>query len=135
MDLNYSYGTGSYKNWIVEEPVFDRESSGNVESLFCLGNGYMCVRAAAEERYPWETRGFFVAGLFDAFPGNELELEVSELANAPDWLTVELSLDGEPFNLTEGRSNMHDTGAVFHGNEIAADNPISEIITRFLNLK
>ena len=115
MKLNYSYGKGSYKNWIVDEPDFDRAAAGNLESLFCLGNGYMGIRAATEEHYPRETRGFFIAGLFDEFHGNELNLEVSELANCPDWLTTEITLDGEPFSLVDGlvmsytrRLNMKD---------------------------
>ena len=103
MELNYSYGTGAYTNWIVEEPKFDRASAGNIESLFCLGNGYMGVRAATEEAYLFETRGFYVAGLFDAFHSGELNLEVSELANAPDWLAVDIELAGELFSLAEGR--------------------------------
>jgi trehalose/maltose hydrolase-like predicted phosphorylase len=103
LELNYSHGAGPEKNWVVEEQRFDRDAAGNMESLFCLGNGYMGIRATTEERYSFETKGFFVAGLFDALHGNDLNLEVSELANSPDWLATEIILDGEPFTLTEGR--------------------------------
>ena len=101
--MDYSHGTGPDENWVVEEQRFDRDAAGNMESLFCLGNGYMGIRATAEEHYSFETKGFFVAGLFDAFHGNDLNLEVSELANSPDWLATEIILDGEPFTLAEGR--------------------------------
>ena len=85
------------RGWSIEETAYDPRFAAKIESVFALGNGYMGIRAATEERYAHETRGFYVAGLFDAFPG-----EVTELANLPDWLTLELEIDGERFTCESG---------------------------------
>jgi len=63
-----------------------------------LGNGYIGIRSATEERYLRETRGVFVAGTFNKFDENE----VTELPNAADMIAIELTIDGEPFDLTVG---------------------------------
>jgi trehalose/maltose hydrolase-like predicted phosphorylase len=98
MGIVYSFGKNEYKNWIVGETDFKPENLKKFETIFCLGNGYMAVRAAAEEAYVEEARGCYIAGLFDEFPG-----EVTELANIPDWLNSEIRLDGEKFDLKRGK--------------------------------
>ncbi len=98
MAIKYDIGKNEYRNWIVGETDFQPEHLGKYETIFTLGNGYMGVRAATEETYQEETRGCYIAGVFDKFPG-----EVTELANIPDWLNVDLILDGEKFNLKTGK--------------------------------
>jgi len=70
---------------------------GHYESLFTLANGYLGTRGATEEAYRERTPGTYLAGLFDAAPR-----EVTELPNLPDWLSLELSLEGERFDLERG---------------------------------
>lgn len=72
-------------------------NAGHYESLFTLANGYMGTRGATEEAYRERTPGTYLAGLFDAAPR-----EVTELPNLPDWLSLELMLGGERFDLTTG---------------------------------
>lgn len=98
MVIKYNMGKNEYKNWVVGETDFQPEHLGKFETIFTLGNGYMGVRAATEETYRGETRGCYVAGLFDKFPG-----EVTELANIPDWLNIEIRLDNEIFDLKMGK--------------------------------
>jgi len=98
MAIVYNYGTGNYKNWVVTENSFNPEYLGKFETIFSLGNGFMGLRAAAEEHYINETRGFYIAGLYDQFPG-----EVPELVNVPDLIGVEIILAGELFNLKVGK--------------------------------
>ncbi|HBY57019.1 MAG TPA: family 65 glycosyl hydrolase [Candidatus Atribacteria bacterium] len=98
MVIKYDLGKNKYQNWIVGETDFQPEYLGKFETIFTLGNGYMGVRAATEETYQEERRGCYVAGLFDKFPG-----EVTELANIPDWLNIEIKLDGEIFDLKRGK--------------------------------
>ena len=98
MVIKYNMGKNKYKNWIVGETDFQPEYLGKFETIFTLGNGYMGVRAATEETYREETRGCYIAGLFDKFPG-----EVTEIANIPDWLNMELKLDSEKFDLKTGK--------------------------------
>ena len=98
MAIKYDIGKNEYRNWIVGETDFQPEHLGKYETIFTLGNGYMGVRAATEETYREETRGCYIAGLFDRFPG-----EVTELANIPDWLNIDLKLDGEKYDLKIGK--------------------------------
>ena len=98
MVIKYNIGKNEYRNWIVEETDFQTAYLGKYETIFTLSNGYMGVRAATEETYQEETRGCYIAGLFDKFPG-----EVTELANIPDWLNIEIKLDGEKFDLKTGK--------------------------------
>ncbi|MCD8149353.1 MAG: glycoside hydrolase family 65 protein [Clostridiales bacterium] len=84
--------------WIVREDCFDPVRLGKCESVMSLGNGYLGLRSATEERYLRETRGMFVAGTFNKFDENE----VTELPNAADLTAMEISIDGEYFDLTVG---------------------------------
>ena len=85
--------------WIIGENSFDPLALGKAEAVFCLGNGYLGLRSAAEEHYPGETRDLLVAGTFDRFS----EEEVTELPNAADVTNIEITLDGEKFDLTQGK--------------------------------
>ncbi len=86
------------KEHILGEKNFDPRFCGKCEAVMSQGNGYMGLRAAAEETYAYTTRGFFVAGTFDRFD----EAEVSELPNAADCTEMELELNGQHFSLERG---------------------------------
>ena len=86
------------RDWIVTETHFDPSALGKAEANFCLGNGYLGLRSATEERYIGETRDLLVAGTFDRFSSEE----VTELPNAADVTNIELTLDGQRFDLTQG---------------------------------
>ena len=75
MVIKYNMGKNEYRNWIVGETDFQPAHLGK-----------------------YETRGCYIAGLFDKFPG-----EVTELANIPDWLNIDLKLNGEKFDLKTGK--------------------------------
>ncbi|WP_267879748.1 hypothetical protein [Paenilisteria weihenstephanensis] len=97
--LKYDKGTGELNNWLITETRFNPETLGKVEAVFSLGNGYMGLRSATEERYSKEVRGNFVAGTFNKFLGDK---EVTELPNAADMTEMALTLNGETFQLTDG---------------------------------
>jgi Trehalose and maltose hydrolases (possible phosphorylases) len=61
------------------------------------GNGYLGIRATAEERNLNERRNMFVAGTFDAF--ND---EVTELPNLPDLLNMGIQINQQIFSLSMG---------------------------------
>ncbi len=86
------------REWKIVETDFDPSALGKAEANFCLGNGYLGLRSALEERYPGETRDLLVAGTFDRFSPEE----VTELPNAADVTNIELTLDGERFDLLQG---------------------------------
>ncbi len=83
--------------WVIIEEKFEAERQHHRETVFTIGNGYLCTRGALEEGYPGEHRGTFIHGVFDRAP-----IVVTELANAPDWLSFALLLNGERFSLAEG---------------------------------
>ncbi len=81
------------------ETVFNRHELAKTESIMCLGNGYLGLRSCAEESYPGQSRGLFIAGTFNKFDENE----VTELPNCPDFVGTDLWLDGEAFDLAKGK--------------------------------
>ena len=84
--------------WKMTEVNFDPNALGKVEANFCLGNGYLGLRSATEEKYLGETRDLLVAGTFDRFSPEE----VTELPNAADVTNIELTLNCVRFDLTQG---------------------------------
>ena len=84
--------------WKIIETDFDPTALGKVEANFCLGNGYLGLRSATEEKYLGETRDLLVAGTFNRFSPEE----VTELPNAADVTNIEITLNGERFDLTQG---------------------------------
>ncbi len=83
---------------ILGENGFDPRFCGKCEAVMSQGNGYLGLRAAAEENYSQTTRGLFVAGTFNRFD----MAEVSELPNAADCTQMEIDLNGERFSLETG---------------------------------
>lgn len=84
--------------WIVTETSFDPQKQHHHETVFTIGNGYLATRGVFEEGYPRDRRATLMHGVFDAAP-----LVVTELANAPDWLPLEIYLNGERFALNQGK--------------------------------
>lgn len=84
--------------WELSENVFDIKGLKRVESLFHQANGYLGIRASAEEIYLHQQRGTYVAGTFDKFD----EHEVTELPNVPDCIFTQLEIDGEHLSLQYG---------------------------------
>lgn len=113
--INYNLGKGEFENWVITEERFSVLQQGKCEAIFCLGNGYMGMRSATEEKYPFQTRNTFVSGTFNKFDA----YEVTELPNVADALEMEIFIDNEPFSLQLGevisyeRSLNLKTGEVF----------------------
>ncbi|MCX7756076.1 MAG: glycoside hydrolase family 65 protein [Anaerolineales bacterium] len=83
--------------WTINELSFDPSKQRHKETIFTIGNGYLSTRGAFEEGLPGESRATFVHGVFDAAP-----IVFTELANAPDWLALQVVVDGEKFSLSQG---------------------------------
>ncbi|WP_298831178.1 glycosyl hydrolase family 65 protein [uncultured Planococcus sp.] len=97
--MDYSIGTGEFKDWIVAETAFSAEKLGKSEAVMMLGNGYMGLRSATEESYGQETRNLFINGTFNKSQENE----VTELPNAADITRLDIRIDGERFSLEFGK--------------------------------
>jgi kojibiose phosphorylase len=89
--------TITFNTWSVMEKGFDPRKMHHGETLFTIGNGYLGTRGAFEETYPGEVRSTFIHGVFDDVP-----VVFTELANATDWLELEIILAGERFSLDQG---------------------------------
>ncbi|HSJ87046.1 MAG TPA: glycoside hydrolase family 65 protein [Anaerolineales bacterium] len=83
--------------WKIVEDSFHPEKQHHKETVFTIGNGYLSTRGAFEENHPGDRRATFLHGVFDDVP-----VVFTELVNAPDWLEMEIYLDGEHFRLFEG---------------------------------
>jgi kojibiose phosphorylase len=83
--------------WTLTEDSFDPKKQYHKETIFTIGNGYLCTRGAFEEGYPNDRRATFIHGVFDAAP-----IVFTELANAPDWLPVTIYLNNERFSMDSG---------------------------------
>jgi trehalose/maltose hydrolase-like predicted phosphorylase len=83
--------------WVISEGSFDPQKQHHKETIFTIGNGYLCTRGAFEEGYPADRRATFIHGVFDEAP-----IVFTELANAPDWLPLSIYLNGERFSLDTG---------------------------------
>src|SRR5687767_907057 len=83
--------------WVISEDSFNSKKQHHKETIFTIGNGYLCTRGAFEEGYPGDRRATFIHGVFDEAP-----IVFTELANAPDWLPLSIHLNGERFSLDTG---------------------------------
>ncbi len=83
--------------WTIRESAFDPARQYHKETIFTIGNGYLCTRGAFEEGYPDDRRATFIHGVFDAAPK-----VVTELANVPDWLPLVVYVNGERVALDRG---------------------------------
>lgn len=99
--MDYSLGTGSYKDWLLAETAFSADALGKSEAVMLLGNGYMGLRSDNEEPYLAERRNLFINGTFNKAEANE----VTELPNAANVTRLDIRVDGERFSLELGETN------------------------------
>ena len=124
--------------WLLEETVFNEAWLGKGEAIFSLGNGYLGLRSATEERYVQEKRNLFVAGTFNKFADNE----VTELPNLPDFLNIELSFNGKKLDLTQGTVTNYKRWLDLQSGELTrsfcwelGDIKVELMFNRFVSLK
>ncbi|AOH53989.1 glycosyl hydrolase family 65 [Peribacillus muralis] len=82
----------------LDENRFDTRYINKFASLMTVGNGYFGLRASHEENYVDQTRGMYVAGIYNKATANE----PSDLVNLPDMVGMNIELDGENFSLLTG---------------------------------
>lgn len=80
------------------ENGFDLRYINKFASLMTIGNGYCGLRATHEENYVDQTRGMYVAGIYNKATANE----PSELVNLPDMIGMNIEVDGDIFSLLTG---------------------------------
>ena len=78
--------------WSIKEDGFEPEIQNIRETQFSLGNGYVGVRGALEEKPKGSNPGTYIAGIYD-----RLTSQVSELVNFPNPFFFKFTLKGEKF--------------------------------------
>lgn len=67
----------NFNAWHVRQKGFERARERQMESLFCIGNGYLGVRGALDTPLAWSQPDLFVAGIYDEksadLPYSEIE--------------------------------------------------------------
>lgn len=87
------------RQWQIKEYPFRPDGLAHTETIFTIGNGLVGVRGSFEEGYPGAAPTTLAAGVFNHKAGQL----VPELAVLPDWLYLQISINGESFNMTSGR--------------------------------
>ncbi|WP_088043465.1 glycoside hydrolase family 65 protein [Bacillus sp. EAC] len=88
----------------IQEKQFDLQLINKYASLMALGNGYLGLRASHEEHYAEQTRGMYIAGIYNKFTPNE----ATELVNLPDVIGMKIEIDGEIFSALTGEILYYD---------------------------
>jgi hypothetical glycosyl hydrolase len=86
------------KQQVISEREFQINTINKFASVMALGNGYLGLRATHEEDYSIQTRGMYVAGIYNRATANE----TSELVNLPDIAGIKIEINGHPLTLLEG---------------------------------
>lgn len=88
--------------WHIEERFFSPERANHYETLFTIGNGYLGTRGSFEEGHASEIASTMVNGIYDHIEG----ALVPELVNAPNWLPINITVDGTPFAVINKTNNF-----------------------------
>jgi len=84
-------------DWIIEKNEFLPDKIEHEQTIFTIGNGYLCTRGSLEEGFHGKHGATFMHGVFDEAP-----TVFVELVNLPDWTAFSIVLDNERFDLAKG---------------------------------
>src|SRR5436305_11496089 len=84
--------------WHINEESFDPKKMHSQETVYTIGNGYFATRGTFEENYVGANPGTLLYGVFD-----DISIGKEELANIPDWLPIQLFINGERFHVNRGK--------------------------------
>ena len=93
--------TQSYlqRQWEVVEYPFRPHDLPHTETIFTQGNGLVGVRGSFEEGYLNDQPLTLAAGIFNHTQGTI----VPELVSLPNWLSLNIVVNGETFNMKNGK--------------------------------
>jgi kojibiose phosphorylase len=97
--------------WQLTEAGFDPERANILETLFTVGNGRLGTRGSLEEGHVGELSGTFLSGVYDGY-----RVPVIDLVNAPDWLSLAVTVNGTRLDVQSCRVVEHERALDFrHG--------------------
>ncbi len=90
-----------HDGWVIRESGYHPDEETSRATIFALANGYLGLRGAGEELPAKRQgeKGCIINGLYDTPEGKLTEREVAGL---PDFLWVDVVVDGERLDLTTG---------------------------------
>ncbi len=97
----------------IYDENFDSRYLNKYGSLLAIGNGYIGIRGTHEESYFGQTRGMYVAGVYNKATADE----PSELVNMPDITGMSIEIDEEPFSLLHGKIISYERALLFDSGE------------------
>lgn len=89
--------------WRIEETGFNLAREHEIESLFAVANGYIGSRGSLAEGSPLSDPATYIAGVFDTGAAGS----GPELAAAPEWMRLEVRIDGREFRLDQAECPYH----------------------------
>ncbi|MEU4215159.1 glycosyl hydrolase family 65 protein [Actinoplanes sp. NPDC026623] len=93
---------GADSGWQIVEDGFDPVLANTYETLFTTGNGYLGTRGSLEEGHEGALPGTFLRGVFDHH-----DSAVIDLVKAPDWVALEIVVNGVKLDVTSGSIVRH----------------------------
>ncbi|ALU38621.1 glycosyl hydrolase [Kocuria flava] len=100
--------------WQVRESALDLGDRGALEAVLTLSNGYVGVRGTLDEPQPSDSRGTFMAGVYEYHPlsypegGYGHPEHGQAIVGVADGSTVHLQVDGVPLDLRESPPEHHE---------------------------
>lgn len=89
--------------WLIKESGLHLARSNYYETIFTVGNGRTGTRGSLEEGHLGELAGSFLGGVYDS-----TDSPVTNLVNAPDWLSLSVSVDGERLDVQSSTVIEHE---------------------------
>jgi len=98
-------------DWQLTESGFEPELANVFETLFTVGNGRLGTRGSLEEGHVGELSGTYLSGVYDGY-----QVPVIDLVNAPDWLSLAVTVNGVRLDVQACRVVDHERSLDFrHG--------------------
>src|SRR3954453_13348631 len=112
---------GADSRWQVVEDGFDPVRANTYETLFTTGNGYLGTRGSLEEGHEGALPGTFLRGVFDHH-----DSAVIDLVKAPDWVALEIVVNGVTLDVTSASIVRHRRGLDLGGGSLSRETVFSD---------
>ncbi len=116
--MNPEQKQSSLHAWQLVEDAFEATNTSVQETLFSLGNGYIGLRGAHEERFDglanYSLDATFINGFYDSAPIHHpepafaLAKEHQFMLNVPNGKCISFSIENETFDLFQGKILHYD---------------------------
>lgn len=103
--LQTVFHSAEESNWLLEAHTYVPALEHDIESRFTVSNGYLGIRGALDIPTRASRPRTFVAGLFAS--GEKTYFNLPLLAPMPDWMTIEVTIDGKQLTQNSAGIQWH----------------------------